>query len=132
MSTSICQVSSYQLKSAFVCHCARKFFLSIFVVVSTKICRYLSSCPQNYVNVIVIHKKICQCLSSCEHLPFDSNLDTSQPQYLIVLFRIYFPFLVTSSLEFFRPHSLCVSFFSLSTYPFILILPDYVSAIMLT
>jgi len=94
---------------ASVCHRVNKN-PPFFVIVLTKICQFLSSCPQKYVSVIV-STKFSQYLSSCEqNLPLDSNFDTSQLQYLITS-RIKFPFLVTLSLEFFQPHFLvCLIF----------------------
>ena len=97
------------------------FFVTVF---ANFFYQFLLSCPQKSVDIchrvhkimsmssLSTKKSVNVCHRVNRNLPFDSKLDTSQPQYLIVLFRIYFPFLVTSSLEFFRPHSLCVSFLS--------------------
>jgi hypothetical protein len=140
VSTKISQcLSSYPQKSVNVfivstevCQCFHRVHknLSVFDTLSTEICQcfhrvhrnlsMFSSCPQKSVNV---------CQHVHKNLPLNNNRDTSQ--HYRITFRIKFLSLWRFPSGFSNQILFYNSFFSLSTYPFLLNLIYYIAPIML-
>lgn len=157
VSTNICQSSSecqqkyvsvilFTKICQYLSSCQQKYVSAIMSTEIFSICHRanknmsVSSCPQKSVRFVIVPRKTCQCHRIHKNLSMFAVVSTETCHLTVTVTHFNHTISLFLALNFhsvsrypsrFSDHIfLCVSFFSLLTYPFLLILNDYLSAII--